>query len=331
VDVGTVTDVTLSIDPKNPKQHVQLSITRDASPRIRKDSLARIDSKGLLGDKMITITPGSASEAALEPGSFIPSDESGGLDKMVGQVERIGEKAEKVMGNLESTTSTLANEEFRKDVQSSLKSLSGVLKSVDEREGYVGRLIADPAEAERLSRAISSLERTSAQLERTLTGVNAVVARINEGPGFAHDVIYGNEHSKAIAQFGQAAEEVAITLREVREGNGPAKSLLYGDEGSEQFMANLNAMSADLRHIVADVKAGKGTVGALLVDPSVYEDIKLMLGNVDRNRALKSLVRYSIKKGEEAPGVEVRDPDAAAPVEAAERAAGAAQSGAASP
>jgi phospholipid/cholesterol/gamma-HCH transport system substrate-binding protein len=47
------------------------------------------------------------------------------------------------------------------------------------------------------------------------------------------------------------------------------------------------------------VRAGKGTVGALLVDPSVYEDLKMVLGNVERNRALRALVRYSIKKDEE--------------------------------
>jgi phospholipid/cholesterol/gamma-HCH transport system substrate-binding protein len=94
----------------------------------------------------------------------------------------------------------------------------------------------------------------------------------------------------------------------VREGNGPAKSLLYGDDRSQELMGNLNAMSRDLRQIVANVKAGKGTVGALLVDPSVYEDIKLVLGNVDRNKALRALVRYSIKQDERTPKVQNVDP-----------------------
>ena len=41
---------------------------------------------------------------------------------------------------------------------------------------------------------------------------------------------------------------------------------------------------------------GRGTVGALLKDPSVYEDLKLILGNVKRNKALRWLVRYTIEK-----------------------------------
>ena len=39
-------------------------------------------------------------------------------------------------------------------------------------------------------------------------------------------------------------------------------------------------------------------LGALLVDPSVYEDMKAVLGNVQRNDVLRALVRYSIRQDE---------------------------------
>ena len=72
-------------------------------------------------------------------------------------------------------------------------------------------------------------------------------------------------------------------------------------------MGNVNAMSDDLREIVANVKAGRGTIGALLVDPTVYEDIKSLVGNVERNQVLRALVRYSIKQTEEKPHATVTD------------------------
>ena len=67
-----------------------------------------------------------------------------------------------------------------------------------------------------------------------------------------------------LAQFGQAAEEAAITMRGIREGNGIARSVIYGDAESQQVMANLNQMSRDLKDIVADLRRGKGTIGAVL-------------------------------------------------------------------
>jgi len=73
---------------------------------------------------------------------------------------------------------------------------------------------------------------------------------------------------------------------------GVVHNLIYDEERGE-FVTNLNEASADVKvaakdaqaivddvkGLVADVKAGKGTVGALLVDPTVYEDLKVLLGN----------------------------------------------------
>jgi phospholipid/cholesterol/gamma-HCH transport system substrate-binding protein len=82
--------------------------------------------------------------------------------------------------------------------------------------------------------------------------------------------------------------------------------MLYGGKGDgAAAMANVTAITADVRTIVANMKAGKGTVGALLVDPSIYEDMKSVLGNVQRNDVLRALVRYSIKQDEKKPPVQV--------------------------
>jgi phospholipid/cholesterol/gamma-HCH transport system substrate-binding protein len=67
------------------------------------------------------------------------------------------------------------------------------------------------------------------------------------------------------------------------------------------LIENLTAMSQDLRLIVADVRAGRGTIGGLLVDPSIYEDVKRLVGNLERNEILRALVRYSIREDEPRP------------------------------
>jgi len=81
----------------------------------------------------------------------------------------------------------------------------------------------------------------------------------------------------------------------VREGNGMAHELIYGEDGGE-LMTHLNAASADLASITADVRAGRGTIGGLLTDPSIYEDVKRLVGDLQRNDILRALVRYSIRR-----------------------------------
>jgi phospholipid/cholesterol/gamma-HCH transport system substrate-binding protein len=197
--------------------------------------------------------------------------------------------------------------------------MNGILKSVDSGDGYVGKLIKSPEESQRLSQVMQNLQEATAQLNRTTTSVNAILDRVQNGPGLAHEVIYGDESAKAVSQFGGAADELRLTLKGIREGNGLAHGVLFGgDAESAQMMSNLNQMSGDLKQIVSDMKSGKGTLGALLVDPSVYEDLKIVLGNVERNKALRALVRYSIRRDGPQPEVEVRDPapNAAAPKKA---------------
>ncbi|MEM9864220.1 MAG: hypothetical protein AAF938_21655, partial [Myxococcota bacterium] len=42
----------------------------------------------------------------------------------------------------------------------------------------------------------------------------------------------------------------------------------------------------------------RGTVGGFLTDPSIYEDVKRLVGDLQRNDILRSLVRYSIRRDE---------------------------------
>ena len=308
VDIGAVSEVAYGEVADDKRIRVRMSVVRDESRRIRQDSVATIDNKGLLGDKMIVITVGNQKLPQIPAGGEVPSKGGDDIGQLMAKVGTISVQVEKVVTNLDKTTNQLADEQLHGNLRSSVASMSGILKSVEGGEGYVGKLVKSPEESQRLSQVMQNLEQATAQLNQTTASINSILARVQNGPGLAHEVLYGEESAKAVSQFGGAADELRLTLRGIREGNGLARSVIYGDEGSAQMMSNLNQMSGDLKQIVADVKSGKGTLGALLVDPSVYEDLKLVLGNVERNKALRALVRYSIRRDGSQPGVEVRDP-----------------------
>lgn len=308
VDIGQVTDVGYGVDVKDNRLRVTMAIVRSEARRIREDSVATIGNKGLLGDKMVVIKVGSLGKRQLEPGSTLPSEPPTDLSAMADRLGEISEKADAVMTNLEKTTETLADPEVRQDLKTTVHSLGHILKSVDEGNGYIARLLKDPKEADQVSKSVANLQQATGRLDHLFAEMDATAARVNQGPGFAHDVIYGEGPTQAVQQIGHAASELATTLEGIRKGNGLAKSILYGDDQTQKLIGDLNGIASDVRKIVADVRAGRGTVGALMVDPSVYEDLKLLLGNVDRNKTLRALVRYSIERDEKAPSVVVTDP-----------------------
>jgi phospholipid/cholesterol/gamma-HCH transport system substrate-binding protein len=314
VDIGTVSRVQYPADARQTLIDVELSIVKREAERIRAGSRASIAPKGLLGDKMVNISAGHPDEPPIAHGGTLPTSPAEDFTQILGRLDAMTGTAKNVLENLEVATSAFAGEALQKDLRDGVGALSRILVSVDSGSGYVSKLLHDSAEAERLSRVIGNLEQTTARLDNVLSGVDNVLDRVNTGPGLAHEIIYGESGSQALARIGSAADELDQVLEGVREGNGLAHGLLFGDTGGggdsalgDKVSGDLSAMSTDLRAMVNDLRQGKGTLGALLVDPSVYEDLKLLLGNVQRNQTLRALVRYSISR--DAPSVEVVDPN----------------------
>ena len=233
---------------------------------------------------------------------------------MFGKVGGLAGKADTAMTNIERISSELANEELHRDLRQTVASASHLLQGVNDGDGYAKRLLVDKAESERISHLVSNLDRTSSEMTVTLRTLNGILSRIENGPGFTHDIIYGAGPSKEISQFGAAAQELATTLKGVRESDSFVHDALYGGKGNgAEALANVTAMTGDLRAIIADVRKGKGTVGALLVDPSLYEDLKSLVGNVQRNEILRALVRYSIHADDRGPAPAATPAPAPAP------------------
>jgi phospholipid/cholesterol/gamma-HCH transport system substrate-binding protein len=309
IDIGTVSRVEHGKDPSDTRLYVDLHIVKSESVRIREDAVVRIAAKGLLGDKMVEIDGGSVSRPPIPPGGNVRGEDPTNYMNLFNDVSSMVGSAHKLLNNLETLSGTLADSGMQNDLKSGVSSASSLLREMSQGNGYVHRLLTDPVEAERFSHTIQSFDRAATEMQQTLAETHKVVAQINQGPGLLHEIAYGQQGSDTVAKFGSAAGELAATLKGIREGNGMAHSLLYGgDDASKHFSENLDAMSRDLRQIVADLRAGKGTLGALLVDPSIYEDVKSVLGNVKRNDTLRALVRYSIKQDEKRPGVQVSGP-----------------------
>jgi phospholipid/cholesterol/gamma-HCH transport system substrate-binding protein len=304
VDIGHVSSVAYDLKKGGDgKIIVTLSIVTAEATRIKSDSLVRVAAKGLLGDKMIEITRGKPESPGVEPGAQLVSEEPKDL---MGKVDSISDRAEGTMAEVQEVAHKLNDEKLHRDLRESVASVNAILKDVADGEGYPHRFLTDPREAERISNTLENLDRTSAELAVTLAEVRQVAARVRTGPGFTHDVIYGDGPQKEIAAFGFAANEVGLSLKGIRESESLTHDALYGGKGSgAKALDNVAAITDDLRAITAGMRQGKGTLGALLVDPSVYEDMKLVLGNVERNDVLRALVRYSIKQDEKKPEVKV--------------------------
>ncbi len=287
VDIGTVASVGHDGDPLDTRIYVKIEVVKREAARVRDDTVARVVNKGLLGDKMVELSS-DGKGGALANGQTLKTEEPVDFGKYVAKFDEIAGKLTKVIDNVEQGTRPLGDPQFSEDLKVTMHSLREITEGIARNDSVVHRALMDPHEGQKFDRMMTNMEGATAD-------VRDMTTHLREGPGIAHALVYDGEMSKAASG---SMSEVHRDLEAIRTGNGLAHALIYGDTNSQHLMTNVNAMSDDLRDIVAGLKQGKGTLGALLVDPSVYEDIKSVVGNVDRNQVLRALVRYSIKADE---------------------------------
>lgn len=267
-------------------------------------SMITIGSKGMLGDKQLEVSVGDESLEAW------PADQpmlvNTGSD-LFAQAASIAGEAEGVMHNVRRMTDPFADQEFSRDVQTMADNLAQITGMLATGDGAVQRLMTDPSTADEIDATLRNFRATSSELARMTRSIRLVVDEVRTGDGSAHALVYGDEGRQAMANVSQVTGELAQVLGEVRTGDGTVHDLIYEDSADE-IVANVTRITDDMAHISGEVRAGRGTIGGLLVDPSIYEDVKRLVGDLERNDILRALVRYSIRRdeAEQTPAVEAQ-------------------------
>ena len=91
----------------NGKVRVDLSIAKQFSNRVRKNSVARIETQGLLGDRIIELTVGTADAPATHDGDVIVAVDPTDFGKIVNQGAETVKNVAALAESLRSTAETL--------------------------------------------------------------------------------------------------------------------------------------------------------------------------------------------------------------------------------
>lgn len=297
LDVGMVEEIEFAAGAERTEARVTLSVRERYLSRIRADSRAVIDSKGLLGDKLVEISVGSRDAAALHDGETLQAAAAtsfgqlaDSLDDAVGAITRAASATDEAL-------TKLVTEDTRKDIGRILASLANIAEAVEHGDGLAHRLLYDKALADELHGVASEARQAIAASRQAVQRIDRILLAIEHGPGGAHELIYGTSASDAVADLAQTSQALRVLVQDIQTQDGLLHGLIYGQEQA-QMLRDLAASAATLERMMRAIERGEGTIGGLIVDPTVYEDLKTILGNVERNVLLKALVRFAIKEGD---------------------------------
>ncbi len=85
VDIGSVQETSFPEDANASFISVRVNIAGTAAPRIRENTVARIRTIGLLGDKYIELSGGTPDRVLLSPGAIIPSMDPIDYEALLGE------------------------------------------------------------------------------------------------------------------------------------------------------------------------------------------------------------------------------------------------------
>ncbi|REJ79897.1 MAG: MCE family protein [Acidobacteria bacterium] len=301
VNVGQVEDIVLPDDLNKQALQVHISIESRYSARIRRDSLARIKSFGLLGDKYVEIISGSADSEAIADGGEIPTARQTDVDALIQSGEDVAD-----------------------DLVSTARSLSRILARMDRGEGVLGELVSDEgsqALSERINGIASSLDRITANLDRgegtlgrlladdtlalslesTMARADRVLASFEDGegvlPALVHDPAYKERLDRVLSETEATAKELGAIAAELRASDGLLPRLLRDEELADQLLAEIRSVLDSLDSIAGKLDRGDGTAAQLINDPAVYEAVNDILVGIDESRILRWLIRNRQKAG----------------------------------
>jgi len=280
--------------PKEGEKHisVRLRVAKRFAERIRADTLASIQTQGVLGDQYIALSLGSQTRPKVPPDGVVRSIDP---ESLFDDVPEIKEKLLSITDQLDRALRGEDGEKATKSIAGILESVRNIIGEIEEGKGIIHALVYDEAVTRDMKGAIDGLD-------RTVDSIAAITNEIQHGDGTLHALVYENQIKDLVASLQKTADNIDEVVLAVKEGDGVVHSLLYGDEG-KNLIDNLTAASADIRLMVEEIGEGKGTLGALVKDPSVYEDVKSFLGGAKRNKVLKSYVRDTIRKNERSEGL----------------------------
>ena len=251
VDVGGVHSGTVrSIDlPHRPgeKITVYMDLKRSTREILKKDSVASIETEGLLGNQFVALSFGSTGSADLRDGDLIAGEPPLQMADLLKKASGMLETGAEALGNVNETTAHL-------------NSIAG---KIDSGKGSVGGLINDKT-------LYTNLEKTSAGLQNTVTQANAGVTDFKDNmDALKHNFLLSGYYKKRGYQ--NASELTANEVEHLPSGTPtktftiPAKDLFNGrDSAKLKHEKSLNPGGEFLaanQFGVAVVTASSGSTG----------------------------------------------------------------------
>ncbi|GJQ61679.1 MAG: hypothetical protein SCALA702_07320 [Melioribacteraceae bacterium] len=227
MDIGAVTNISLTPDTVGLVQ-VSMRIENTVRHLIRLDSEATIGTEGLVGKKLVMITPGSAESEIVSDGGTIRSVQPVSMNQII-----------------QETQSALS---YFNEIS---KNFSEIVTKINEGKGTIGKLVND----EELYFSVVDVTQSAD------TSLGAIVGRLNEVSDFVLS-LSGNVES-IITNVDTMLLDVNHLIEGVEEGKGMLGALLKDESTYDSIKTVINNLVLTTEYAVDGIQGFSENMEAL--------------------------------------------------------------------
>ncbi|MEM7448150.1 MAG: MlaD family protein [Myxococcota bacterium] len=256
-----------ALDPRTGTRaliRVKLAIDQSVRDTVHEDALFYVTSQSLLGESLIAIDPGSYERPVLAEDAVVVGVDPPRLDLAMALAYEL----------LDNMVGLFRN--HRGQLKEMLENLGGILRSVNqlltEHRPQLARIIQNVEEATGEASALMNTARETidgAEVQRTLANIDRTMQAV----------------ARDIAPIMIAVRETTTKANGVLDVIGPDQQLQLQNTIADisQLTRTAQGTLGDAQAIVSHVRSGEGTVGALMMDEELYDDIQEMLRDLKHN------------------------------------------------
>jgi len=272
------------------RMRIRVVLSLDKEVELLEDAQILIKETSLLGGRHVFIDPGTFG------GPVLPPSEDGAY---FGQVYKNPIAS---FGDIGEQLSVVLSEN-RESIKGFLANLDAISTEVRAGNGILGKLISDKAMGEEARRLVANVTETSDQLKSGKGLLGALFYDENIKQQFADTVAslkgIGDDLKNQQGVLGALIYDTAMRDKVTRgidsfvafgeklnQGEGALPMLMSDPVVKEQvrtLVADLSGTLSDAKLMFADARAGKGTIGKLLAEDTLYEDLRKAVNVLNRS------------------------------------------------
>ena len=272
VKCGKVSELSFmggKIDPNTNRRtlvRAKVQIEQRVKDSIHEDADFYVTTQGVLGEQFLAIDPGSPQKPVLAENAVVKGIDPPRLDLFLAKAYEL----------LDTTINGIRNNrELISDIATNtaglLKGLNTTLSDNRERiNRIVENLEALSVEANTLTAHARTNYVDNPKIARTIDNIDKLTTELQRDSG---PMI--KDAREAVANLNRASKVIG--------GEEEQAKLKKTIDDVAQLAARANATAADAQSIVQHIKKGNGTVGALVMDEAIYDDVQEMVRDLKHN------------------------------------------------